>query len=640
MSSTVALAWKEWRESRWVLAVAAVAFVALPIIAGLEGLWRYHQFGFSPHLIVSWCGGILGTLVGAFAAARDLNGRIADFFRSRAVGVVRSWIIKYAVGLLLLWIACLVPLVIEIWTDRKQIWTDTIERQVPWLALIWAAQYSLGFVCGTLTRRTGPAIMLAFALTLLAYFLPLVVQPFEAVRISAVLETGPGPRFPFLITAITLCLASLAVAVLFVRMNWQVRAGRGLMYWSIALVLLLLFASAAFQVASNLPVLQEIALDPNELLMTLDGDGHRGMLVTRMVQHSSVMGMVRAFEVTPSGVHLGERIPLPWVDASILRQGVQAVWLPAHPDLCFTVREKRGAGPRRVELDVMSLAGTNGSSPVATLDLGNGYDPNNPELPNWKGPLSWLVGAGNNVVVMWNRIEDVQTSIIDVSDPLHPRQVLSNPPPWQRLVPLRTLSDSVDSRFAIGLPPLPNASAEERLRIAVRWFLRDNAAIADGTLAVGHRNGASLLLYELSRLSSAPTTLPSGRAEVPPFELPNGTAEFRLVGHYDLSLLERFINGDGAWSPQLVMGDRYLYVSQISREFGARLARVTVFDVSDPAHPRPVAHFATPNFSVLLVQPLNGDRALIGGDRHLYLVGSPPGAARRAIAKAEPEGRS
>lgn len=586
-----------------------------------------HQFGFAPHFFVIWCGGIIGTLAGAFAAARDLNGPVAEFFQSRAIGVARRWIVNYAVGLVTLWLACLVPLTIEIWTDQKErLWSDALERQVVWLTLIWAAQYSLGFVCGSVTRRTGPAVMLAFGLTLLAYFLPLIVPPLQALSVSEVLDRGQVSRGRFLIAVVAISLVSLAIAILFVRMDWRVRAGRGLMYWSIAIGVLLLFGSAAFQVASNLPVLQAISLDPHEFVLSIDSDGHHGAVVTWVIRPPQKQtAMIRSFEVTPAGVRLGERVPIP--QGNFYRQGhMGTVWLPAHPDVCFSIREIRQAGPRRVELDVVSLHPKSPVNPVATLDLGTGLDPNDPVLRNFAWSTSTLHGAGNDLVATWlHSANDSQTAVVDVSDPLHPRRALSDPSLSRGISALGTYwrSSEYPRSWNVDLPPLPGASNQERVQLAVQMSQGRVGALADGKLIVRWAGG--VLLYRLARLSGAAPHHPDS-GNTAHFDLPHGLAEFQRVGSRDFSFLEQFLLTENR-SDQIAAIDGHAYLSMRSQPFGRPMSRVTVLDISDPARPRPVAHFAAPDTEPFAVQPLPDGRALIGGHT-LYLVGPPPSRAR------------
>ena len=64
----------------------------------------------------------------------------------------------------------------------------------------------------------------------------------------------------FIVGMIALCAISLAIAVVAVRRDWRIESGRKMMYWSIGGALLILFSCAAFQVASNLPLLQTVDL--------------------------------------------------------------------------------------------------------------------------------------------------------------------------------------------------------------------------------------------------------------------------------------------------------------------------------------------------------------------------------------------
>jgi hypothetical protein len=628
------LIWKEWREVRWVLAVAAVAFVALPLAGALENLWGYRRFEFAPSIWVSWAGSILGILVGAFAAARDLQGRLADFWRSRPIGVVRQVVVKYAVGIATLLIACLVPLAIEAWSER---WdphpSHAAAALIKWLPMLLVVQFSLGFVCGCLTRRTGPAVMLAFGLTLLFYFLPVVLPFMHGSSLMDAVDNGQAAK-TFIVTAAAVSLGALLLAILGVRQAWHLRAGQGLMYWSIAGVLLLLFASAAFQVASNLPVLQEVDLDPGESVLAIRTDGHRGMLVTRLVEgQRRLPDGIRTVEITSSGLHLGTRIPVPFVREGPFATGI--VWLPDHPDVCFTTRATGEHGPRHVALVTLPL-GEAAAQPIGTAELGTSYDPDDPNLPNLPAGESWayangsgaeLYGAGNTLLAIWwkgPRGNDGR-AIVDVADPAHPRVISSNPPPIARGFGYTgRYSEPLDQQgLVLTLPPLPGVPVEQRLRVAIDLAHGYEAALDGRILAFTSRD--SLLIYELARVSETPGTFQSNADYRSRVKLASGSAEFHRVGKREPSLAEQLLGGWG-WS-RLAAGNGFVYASKQVGVFGRPLARVAVLDIRDPSHPRPAGHFATPGDSELVVHPLTDGRALIGG-RKLYLVGPPPSRAR------------
>lgn len=649
MRKLIALAWKEWREVRWVLVVALVAFVALPAAGGLENRWQYHKFVFSASGWIVWAGGVLATLVGAFSAARDLRGSLSDFWRSRAVGTT-SWLaIKFAVGLATVLLACLVPLAIEEWFDRADPRSEHFAAVVAaWFPFLWAVQFGLGFLCGCLTRRTGPAVMLALALSLLAYFLPFVFPPLQHLNFADVLAASTinpesadahravnrvpwvpwevpfvaSKQMPFAIAAFALSLAALVVAIVSVRRDWRARAGQGLLYWSVAAAVLLLFSSAAFQLATNMDVLQEIAL-PGEAVSEIESDGKHGFLITVRASHDPNVPFmaVRSFRVTPAGVSLGPR------SYGVIPRGRS--WLPSHPDVWFTIREVRPPGEHiliRAELVAFSLTSPD-APPVSVTKLGDVFDPDGPNAAS--DPIAFhaywgsVQGTGNQLLATRiNEHGEPECTVIDVTDPAHPRLMASELPLGMRGLHAlgREAGSTAAPAIVVGLPPMPGVSLRDRVPVALAMSGRDPSSFEGNLLVIATAWGGPVLTYRLTRLSQAADTLPAEPGVAGPITLPSGYAEFHLCGRYEPSLVEEFLRG---WPHQVACRMGVAYVSQETGAFGGSYPRVSVFDVSDPAHPRPVGHFAAPSPAPFNVCPLPDGRALFGNQK-LYLVGPPP----------------
>jgi hypothetical protein len=660
MRQLSALAWKEWREVRWVLGFSLVTFVVLPLLGGIEmRLGRYRHFEFNASGWVMFLGGFLATVVAATAVCRDLNGPLPEFWRSRPVGVRRWLLVKYAVGLGVVLIACILPLAIEEWTERNSFRSEHYAAVLTaWFPFLWAVQYSLGFACGCLTRRPGSAVMLALALALLAYFLPLIIPPFRALSIPEVLAYStlnadasqvapgyvpwvpfhvpfvPGKQMPLVIASLMLSLCALALAVVAVTRDWRVQAARGLMYWSVAIALLLLFASAAFQVATNLPVLQTVDLPADEHLLAIHSDGRNGVLISfkrRTPGDDAPWGMHR-IEVTSSGVQIAPRIGVGYGP----RYGWDArsaVWLPEHPDFCFMLRTVSPVGrhePDHVEL--ASVALKDSRQPIAAgLDLGTGPDPDDPDQPNLPtGDQHYtaLHAVGSMLCASWWKGKETGYAVIDVSNPRNPR--ISSTQPFE--APSVWSHDDAFTADAsvlyVGLPDVPGASLRERLRGAIGIMNSNSRSEAlEGDVLAEFEN-SRLRTFRLTRLSEAPTTVRpvskerfAGRSIL----LPGGVAEFRRAGRYDPSLVEDTMNG---WDYQVVGGNGMIYVSEVSTGFGGTFNRLTVFDISDPARPHPAGHFGdateSSTESPMSLCPLPDGRVLVGS-RKLYLLGPPPG---------------
>ena len=72
----------------------------------------------------------------------------------------------------------------------------------------------------------------------------------------------------------------------------------------------------------------------------------------------------------------------------------------------------------------------------------------------------------------------------------------------------------------------------------------------------------------------------------------------------------------------LVGSQHAVYASQKNNVPGKDMEGITVFGIDDPAHPRPIAHFAVPSTHPLIVEPLPDGRAIVGGDQ-LFLLAKP-----------------
>src|SRR5205807_131769 len=95
-------------------------------------------------------------------------------------------------------------------------------------------------------------------------------------------------------------------------------------------------------------------------------------------------------------------------------------------------------------------------------------------------------------------------------------------------------------------------------------------------------------------------------------DLSESLARFALAGSYttNSTLLERAF---GLFPAGTACGDGLAYVTEGRSGGIAQSRRLTVFDIRDPRRPRPVAHFAVPGEERLVICPLPGRRALVGG---------------------------
>ncbi|HWE96743.1 MAG TPA: hypothetical protein VG269_22475 [Tepidisphaeraceae bacterium] len=622
MRQLASLAWKEWNESRWLLFVALAVFLGLPAIGGLEAVREGQRFAILASPWVFYLGGVLAVFVGVDAACRDLRGRLEDFWRSRPVGTAKWLLVKYFLGLAVVLVACIVPLVAQIKVNRDYyVMPNPAEVMLAWCPFLWTALYSLGFVAGSVLRRGAHAAMLALAGMLLVYFLPVVLPPIERMSVAWVLETSTHVldertlptvhRVPWVVSRVlyaneqlvfvagmlALSAASAAVALSAARRGWHVQSGEKLMYWSVGSALLIVFTSAEYQLATNLPVVHAMGLRPGESVVELRGNGEGGIVFARRVERgqngygSRESNSIRTFRLMATGFEPG-----PPMDsrARINNPGdpAQAAWLPEHPDVAYLLHYQTDpAGAVYGELVTVSA---NPAAPAA------------PPLRLWtvdKGLMSmrqfaWqnrLYVEGARAVEDGGYPKDVLADL-DIGDPLHPKLI------------------GIESKRSFG--HLQALTSEEvvfqltRLRdVPERQLLADTVNgygefCIDGDIVCRIDHGG-LVTYQ--RVMPAPWPYQRG-----------GFAVFQRAGEANMSLLETLSN---SYDARCTAGGGFCYVSSWSNTL--KTPRVTVFDTRDPKRPRMVGHFAVPNDGPLLVRPLTDGRALIGG-RKLYLVGPPP----------------
>lgn len=614
MRQLLTLAWKEWREVRWVLGFALVIYMALPLIGGVESLRMSHRLVFEAAPWVEYSGGILATIVAAMSVSRDLKHPIAEFWQSRAVSTTLWLLIKYCVGLTTLMIACIVPLLIEEWTAdfRSNHAAAAIMQGFP---LVWAVQYSLGFVCACFVRRPAPAIMLALAITLLAYCLPVILPPLQAFsfteffrgierKLSGVSRiAGSASAKPFIMAAAGLTICCLLFSLMAVGRDWRVELPQRITLWSVGGVLLVLFGSASFQLATNLPILQTVDVAPSGDVLAIYSDGHRGAAVTDwgLRGPKGIPYAARPFTVRSDRLEFGE----PLSDAQLwdVRSRDRAcAWLPNQPDLFFRLAVPWQS--RDVSLIAFRLSSPE-SGIYRTLHLGTAY---------LGGADPQLIAVGDRLYACW--YEDVNrytAVVIDLSDMDHLKATPARP--YHGFV-----AGSADGTNYMWLPPVPGASDSELLTAATEhdWLALQANLVFEPT-RYWHHN--TLNCFKLLGVVGQP---PAAQEQSPEFGEPSHRlsegflAKLQRVGVYQPTLLEGFLDLE---PHQIRAASNLVYLSQ----YGGTLAipQLTVFDVADPTSPRPIGHFAAPADRSLAICALPDGKVIVGGHK-LYLLGPPP----------------
>lgn len=606
MKQLTALVWKEWHEVRILFAIALFVFLGLPIIGGLQFVW-FHKGRFSVDTSgwVIFLGSLFAIVVGVGIVTRDVNGKLEEFWRSRPVSVRRWLIVKYAVGLLVVLVSLIVPLLIERSFGSKTIWpADVI---LAWHPFLWMAIYSIAFAIACIVRRGAHAAMLSASITLLLYFLPSIVPPLKFLGIIQMTTTSATAswrtdwqlvpwtkstvqyepwQLHFLYGMFAISLVAIVVAILALRRDWRIEAGRKMLYWSVGGALLLLFATAAFQVGANLPVLQTVEFDRRrEEIVDVVSDGKRAIVTGNelAIGQRGGMGVVRILDIAAEGITVAATLKFPLS----FREG--AIWIPEKPDVLFSVgsgwiSENREAEPLRYP--VITTIDLRGSGSLSSLQF--------PELAAKGWGFNGAQIIGDRLYVLGPGV-----MIYDIADRYHPKLLQTVPmTPALRAYSRYEMSDDLDV-VTYPLLEIPGLTPRQKLQ-----FVNVGATSLHGDTLVRMERGRSwgdFSVYDLKELTET-------------------TATFQRRSKYERSLMQRLFGGDIDFGLQR-SGD-LLYGVGWSQVSGAH---VVVVDVSSRV-PSQVGHFAfgeKRSRGMGRICPLPDGSVLAVGEGAIMVLGAP-----------------
>lgn len=600
MKQLGALIWKEWHDVRWFLAVALLLFIGMPCIGAIENRFTYStgfDFNASPWVIP--LGGFLAILTAIGITCSDLGNRLEDFWRSRAINPLRWILIKYLVGLGVVLISCIAPLLLELQIGNLRsstFGTLSIDNRIDLGTIIlftalWIVLYSIAFLCGCVIRRTAHATMLALAGMLLIYFLPMVLPFMNWLSIDAQPEwlmnsdrlqsmLGIPIRMRYTGGMLAIAATALVLSLIAIKRNWKIVSGTRMMYWSIGSTLVLLFSTAAFQLGTNLPVQQQFNLPAGQHVDLVQFDGARGMIITRADQikaEHSPQPSVQLIDLKDGRLALGPPIKLP---PESLAYGRQSCALRGH--VLYSVFQQALMDKTvKSELRVTNLDGPLDARSVAMVHSVNPF-------------FAIFLRDQRLFMLMGDKV-----AVFDIHVPTDPRLMSEAKVAWGMVGDRASVSQGICTKFQYRLPLIPGLSDRERLEIILREppYVR---TLVGNVMVAAFEGG--LLANKLDQFK-------------------DGGAYFTLVGRYQPSfLLERIF---GNTQSEVVGTERAVYVSQKNNVPGKDMEGITVFGIDDPAHPRPIAHFAVPSTHPLVVEPLPDGRAIVGGDQ-LFLLGKPP----------------
>jgi hypothetical protein len=662
MRATVSLLWKEYREQRWFLFAALAVFCGFPLI---EATGRYMRPPIAPPGmpaikpefysdaatgVVLAFGGLLACFVAIGSTTRDLREELHIFWRSRPVGVGRWMAMKYAAGLFTVLAACTIPVVMQFcmilasgkrWYAGNEV-AGTLGIHTFSVILI----FSIAFLLGCLVRHTTHAALLALAVMLVVYFIPVIVGPLallsafnlmnnEVVQLGQNATRNPAgwafylplkstwrviiePRDWTIFAAAMLggSIAAAGCAIAAVRRDWRVEADRKVMHWSLGGVALLLFGATAFQVGSNLTVQSQYDLPlPKHVIADFQFDGARGALVMRDATTQQYAGQLRvklcSLEMTPAGPRYGPavspadklNVPYAWGGPILFRR-------PERPERAYLLAEESGwISPAKdgrnyeissLKLLTIDLTGASADPVVHRLDL-------LPLVPDAQMAVrsyqsgNRLFVAGGPAIAEVDLGSDVPRIVgpIDVSIPI------TMPAGATGFTKMSVLWTAYDDAYLPGgqivkdipLPPIPNLPPRERLKARLALGMSNQREAFNGDLLIS-ANEKHVSTYRLTKIDDQ-------------------TAHFVLEGRREHTPLERLV-GSYASGVRVIDGLAYVQESRIG-------TGISVYDVRDPAKPRSIGHFAAPKATMLSVGRLTSGELLLAADR-LYVLKSPAAA--------------
>ncbi len=589
MKATISLAWKEWHEVRAFLWIAFGMFILLPVIGGIEERFQSPaRFEISAYPWVVTFGGVLAIFVAVGATCRDFSGHLEDFWRSRPISITRWLLVKYLVGLGVVLVACITPLAIELEFNREK----SAILLIVWFPFLWAALYGIGFLTGCLVRRTAHAAMLALSAMLLVYFLPVVLPPLQWLNINVVTDSAitfnqrvsPGhdwpnvfdlPQLAFAGGMLGLAIIVLLLSLLAVNRDWRIGSGRKMMYGSVAGVVLILFASAAFQLGTNMSILRQIDAPKGEPIWTIRHRGNEGYVISERpdsLPDREVRFNCRTIKLTNSGFEFGRPAE---VDQQFL---YDFVWYldhaPSDYNIVYYINDTTNSRKVSLWLNLAQLNKGTGKPFLHLWDFGN---------DSKDGFRPVVYAAGDRLYVIGRRL-----IVLDITQPLAPR-VISDVPFGYSFIWSPYGMDPITEI----LPPVPGLSPRQKLQAVNNLYCFEGDTICEWT------DDSGLLVYHLTHLTDS-------------------KAVFKKVGQYQPTLLEKLFGSGRPYDMRLQNGLLYLSAGYSGE---ATNPRVDVFDTRGPHPLRLIGHFAAPG--VRTVFPLPDGNALVGGDK-LWLIGPPP----------------
>jgi hypothetical protein len=285
--------WKEWREQRGLVVLAACAGVIWPLI-DIVGNYSNQTILFTElgSWIVAGGGATFAVFLAMATGYSDLRQGIDTFWQARPVRVSKVFLIKLLLGMVLLAVTFAIIMTPEICTMLLQ-GPDRSGRFLPWPGwpAFWttwpiaALLFGAGLFFMALVRDVAKAAFVTIWFGLLVYFLPLFFNGLKPLNVferfdnpyhngeffrqmvRGIQDAGAQGAIPliraiwqmiywsdlrFLEVSLGGALAFTLLAAHAVRRNWRWQPTQKTIVWTLGASAALVFAVALFQVRSNL----------------------------------------------------------------------------------------------------------------------------------------------------------------------------------------------------------------------------------------------------------------------------------------------------------------------------------------------------------------------------------------------------
>jgi len=401
--------------------------------------------------------------------------------------------------------------------------------------------------------------------------------------------------WPFMAVSVIAGVAMAAAACVAAARQWRLVTDKRLILWILGGVLLILWASATWQLGSNLTAEAKFAVRPpnaqaDRVVAKIVAEGDRGAMVLYAGRRhwipADVQYSVCLFDLSGERLNVGPEVPL--VHGEWPGYGAYAVppvaWSADRPQRAYALLAERVQKDNRTLLKALSLA-------TVAFDAGR-----DAEVIHTLDLLDSLGDEGNFVLRMVLHGGRIyvhgfsKLAIIDLADPDGPElsRVLDTPGWVFRTASARTGPHDF-AYESVPLLAIEDISSADRLAISLRLASAGSSGpgrqiATDGDLmVVVTREG--LTTYRVAGTD-------------------NGEARLELLGWRQATLLER-----GVRNPALNVALRGGLAYVVTGKTG-----MTVYDVSDPTRPRRARHFASPDQYFFAVDPLPDGRTLLAGE--------------------------